>query len=502
MAALGASPRVRTPVAPTLGRGLARPAAIAVAMGTVASMSSRFLSLAGTLLLARLLSPLDFGVANVGAFLLMVFLPLTDVGIARVLMRAQAADLQKRARTAFWMIAALGATLYTILFLTADALATIYRNQAIGATLRVVGISIVLYSVSRIPSALLERDLRQGRKAVPDVAASFAYAIAAVALAYLHFGYWSIVIATVARSAVLSAGLFWMAGWGPALTFDLTAAQELITYARMLAATSMLRLVYTNVDNAIVGAVLGVRALGYYAIAYNLGNLAAIQVAGALGAVLYPAYTRMLPDLDRVRQAALRMLRYVGLLILPLTTIGVLVTPAAVPLILGSKWNALTTALQVLLVYGCLHTLGPIYWSLLMARDDNAVNLRINLVSLVAALATAVPVASRYGITGVAIEFTLLEFLRLASMAWAVRSRLNLSLALQWQALVPAIAGSLLTGTTVLALAALYRPKNIVALAAEVFIGAAVYAGYLFGTGLLTAPDAVRAARRLTHRAA
>ena len=500
--ALVTAPLAGTPSSSTIGPGIARPAAIAVAMGTFASMASRVLSLAGTLLLARLLSPVDFGVANVGAFVLMVLLPLTDIGIARVLVRAQPTELQKRARTAFWMIGALGAALYLALYLTADVVATVYRNPAIGATLRVVGISIVLYAISRIPSALLERELRQGRRALPDIAASFAYAIAAVALAYLHFGYWSIVIATVARFAVLSIGLFWMAGWGPPLRFDLDVAQELIAYARILAATSMLRLIYTNLDNAIVGAVLGVRALGFYAIAYSLGNLAAIQVAGALGAVLYPAYTRMLPDFARIRQAALRMLRYVGLLILPLTTISALATPAAVPLVLGSKWIALTAALQILLVYGCFHTLGPIYWSMLMANDDNLVNLRINLVSLTAALLTAVPVASRYGITGVAAEFTLLEFLRLASMAWAVRSRLNLSLTLQCRAVAPALAGSLISGAIFSSLAAMDRPTNLATLAAEIIISGAAYAVFLFGTRLLTAREVVTATRHALRRAA
>src|SRR2546428_825962 len=79
--------------------------------------------------------------------------------------------------------------------------------EAAGA-LRVIGISIVLYSVSRVPAAVLERELRYGRKAVPEVAASFVYAASAVGLAALHFGYWSIILATVIRSTAVSAGLF------------------------------------------------------------------------------------------------------------------------------------------------------------------------------------------------------------------------------------------------------------------------------------------------------
>src|SRR5690348_335230 len=93
---------------PPVGQGIGRRAGLAIASGSITSMASRLLSLLGTVLLARLLTPLDFGIANVGAFLLMVLLPLTDIGVARVLVRSQIGDLHRRARTAFWLIALLG----------------------------------------------------------------------------------------------------------------------------------------------------------------------------------------------------------------------------------------------------------------------------------------------------------------------------------------------------------------------------------------------------------
>jgi len=358
-----------------LGRGLARRTLVALVFSLVTSTSGRLVTIAATFVLARLLTPNDFGIANIGALVLTILLPVTDIGIARALVRAQKDELSQQARTAFWLVVLLGVAMAAVLFLASGWVATFYARREIEPTLRVMGVAVVLYSMSRIPSALLERDLLQGRKAVSEMAAALSYGITAIALAYLHFGYWSVVAAMVSRSAVLSAGLFLTAKWRPGLAFDLEVAHELISSARLLMATSVIRLIYTNVDNAVVGKILGITALGYYAMAYNLGNLAAVQLAGALGAVLFPMYARLLPDLAGVRQVTLRILRYTSIVVIPITVLGIVATPRLVPFVLGTRWTPLTLALQILLVYGCFHSLGPIYWALLMAKDLNQINL-------------------------------------------------------------------------------------------------------------------------------
>src|SRR5207248_1765707 len=127
---------------------------------------------------------------------------------------------------------------------------------------------------------------------------------------------WSIVLATVLRLAVVSTGLYILVP-APPLRIFRWAALDLFRSSGVMSASAIVRLIYTNADNAIVGGVRGVASLGYYAMAYNLGNLVAVQVAGPMGAVLFPAYTKMLPDLDRARAANLRLLRWASFLIVP-----------------------------------------------------------------------------------------------------------------------------------------------------------------------------------------
>jgi PST family polysaccharide transporter len=454
-------------------RGLARRTLGAIGLTFLVTTSGRLLTTATTFVLARLLTPDEFGVANLGAVLLALALPITDIGIAQALVRGQKDDLVTAARTAFWLVNLLGVALYALCLVAARPLAVFYTEPDLAPVLQVIGISIVIYAVSRIPSALLERELLYKAKVVPELAGSFVYALLAIALAAFGFGFWSIVLATVARMLVISVGLFAVTRWRPGVGFDVRVAQELISYARVLLASSMLRLAYTNVDNMIVGKVQGTTPLGYYAMAYNLGNLPATQIAGAVGTGLFPAYARMLPDEERIRGAMLLILRYTGLVISPITIVGIVATPILVPVVLGPKWIPMTPALQVLLIYGWLRTIAPVYWMLILAADLRRHTLAINLWSLVVALAFALPVVHLWGFVGIAVEFTVLEVFRTAWMALSVRNSFHVSSHSQLRQLWPGLGASAMAALVLAGGLALLPPLNTVA-ALGMVVGAGV----------------------------
>jgi len=481
--------------------GLGGRAVAAIGINVAAALLTRLSVLLATFVLAHLLAPRDFGIANLGTMILAILLPFTDIGLAQALIRARPGeDLSRRAWTAFWLVILLGILLYAVVFAAADPVASFYGDPAIGPMLRVLALAIVVYSLSRIPSALLERGLLFGRKGIPDVVASLTYGVVAIALAAAGFGFWSIIVAVLVRTGVISALIFTVTRWRPGLRFELPIAVDLITYARVLMGNSLLRLAYTNVDNAVVGKVAGLPALGFYGLAYSLGNLPAVQLAQPVGAVLFPLYAGMLPDRARAREAAIRVLRYLSLLVSPAVSLSMVASPSLVPLALGEKWGPMTVALQVLLVYGWARTLTPVYSQLMLAADLNAITLRINFASLVVALAAAGPVARAYGFTGIAVEFTMLEILRLLATGFVVRLKFDLSLATQLRAVLPALGSSAAAGFAFVGLEWVWAPSNLVVIAAELLLAGLVCTGILFATGGLTLSEIAGVRRVLSNR--
>jgi PST family polysaccharide transporter len=458
--------------------GHGRRALRAFALTFLASTTGRAFTVLATLILARLLSPSDFGIASLGLLVVFVLMPITDIGFAQAIVRTEQQEVSQRARTAFWLVVLLSLVLYALCYALAEPIAILYGRQEIAPMLRVIALAVPTYAASRIPSALLDRGLHLGRQGLPDVAASVAYAVIAVSLAYLHFGFWSIAIAAVARSAVLSGGVFLATRWRPSWTFDASIAGDLLTYARYLLAGAMLRLAYTNIDNAIVGKVLGMSALGSYALAFNLGTLFSSHISPPLGKVLFPTYSRLLLDPPRAQHLALLVLRYTCLFISPITAIGIVAAPSFVPLVLGAKWSSLVPALQMLLIYGWAVSVAPVFWASMLAAG-------LNLISLVLALSAVYPIAVRYGFTGVAAWFTVVEVVRLGMLATLTRRSLKFSWLALLRVLWPGVAGSALAALVFVLLRQVWPSTTLVSLAITIGIAAAAYAAAVLAMGVL-----------------
>jgi hypothetical protein len=138
----------------------------------------------------------------------------------------------------------------------------------------------------------------------------------------------------------------------------------------------------------------------------------------------------------------------------------------------------MTTALQIILVYGWLRSVAPVYWMLMLAADLRRETLNINLLSLLVALAAALPIVYRWGFVGIAAEFTALEVFRNVWMAVVVRDKFGASLVAQAQQVWPGLAVSMVVGA-VLALALRGPEPTAFVVLAELAAAAGLYLALL-----------------------
>src|SRR5438445_13803222 len=130
--------------APASARGLGRRAFAATGFSFIASTGAKVLTMVSTFVLARLLTPSDFGIANLGTLALMFLLPLTDIGIAQAIVRTQATAIRRRALTAFWLVVLLGTALYLAAFVAPVPAASLYGPPRIAPTQSLVGLATLL----------------------------------------------------------------------------------------------------------------------------------------------------------------------------------------------------------------------------------------------------------------------------------------------------------------------------------------------------------------------
>jgi O-antigen/teichoic acid export membrane protein len=183
----------------------------------------------------------------------------------------------------------------------------------------------------------------------------------------------------------------------------------------------------TQGDDIFVGKILGVTALGFYQMAYLISNLCATEITHVISSVTFPAYSKMQNDLERTKQACLRVVRLTCAISFPLAAGILVLAPELTQVILTEKWMPIVPALQVMCIFGAMRaiaaTFGPVYRAI--GRPDVA--LKINISHFLCLALIIFPLTIMWGLTGTAIAITLSMLFALCLTSRKIVSLLNVN---------------------------------------------------------------------------
>jgi O-antigen/teichoic acid export membrane protein len=361
--------------------------------------------LATTIALARLLTPRDYGLAAmvlVFGRLVMIF---SDFALTPALVQRPVLTDKDRS-TAFWTSIGLGTGSTIVGIAISGAIAALYGQPEVQPLFIAFSFSFLLLSLGATQAALLTRDLEFRSLEIRNIIGTVAGSVLAVVLAFLGFGPWAIIslpLATYGTSTIL---LWLLSAWRPSFAFSGASARGFLKFSGNVFGTQMLTYLISNLDNFLVGRVLGPASLGAYRLSYNLVIYPLSNLSRPIVSVLFPAFSRMADERDRLISGYLRASRLVVAITLPLFLLIVITIPDLVPVVLGPKWDNTTTVIQVLAWLGILQSLKALNTAILLASDRPGVLFRIALVGLPVYLLGFV-VGLRWGIVGVALGATI-----------------------------------------------------------------------------------------------
>jgi len=310
--------------------------------GAAATVSAGALSLVAqvvsTVILARLLTPSDFGlVAMVTTFslLLVSFGPngFNEVVIQRDEMnRFQASNL-------FWINCAVGVILTVCFAAAGSLLALFYRNPLVARV--AIGMSPVIFigSLSVIHLALLKRAMRFASASANDVVGRVVNTVVAILLALRGWGYWALVGGIIAQGISTAVGAWWLCRWVPSLPRRGMATRSMLRFAINVYGTYSANYFTRNFDNLLVGWRFNAIALGYYKKAYDLFALSASQLTGPLNNVALAALSRLSHDRALFKRYLANCLGIIALIGMAVGADLTLVGKDVVRLVLGPKWS-------------------------------------------------------------------------------------------------------------------------------------------------------------------
>jgi O-antigen/teichoic acid export membrane protein len=392
----------------------------AVLSGVLWKSMSRGVTLATRIVviavLARILTPGDYGVAGMALVVMSFAAIFTDPALGAALIQRPEIDERDRS-TVFWTATGIGATLTVLSIAFSPLVARFFGEPEVRNLFAVASLVLVVTSLSVAHRALLTRQLAYRGLEIRETVSIVTGGVVAICVALAGFGPWAIVSNALAYS-VMSTVLAWLLlDWRPRAVYSRASIRRLGAFSSRIFGAMMLAWGNQNLDNALIGRVLGAAALGAYALAYNTMMLPVGLVAGTLHQALTPAYSRIQHDKERLERVWLHNKRLSVAIVAPALMCLAVVAPDFVHVLVGDQWGAAVVPLQILCVGAVATSLGALNWSVLQARGEGKALLRLQVLSS-AVTWIAFVAGLPWGIVGVAAFYAAARWLLVVPAAW------------------------------------------------------------------------------------
>jgi len=359
-----------------------------------AMVGTRLVTLAGLVVLARLLAPDDFGLVAFALAYITYVSAMGDLGTGAALIYWRSRQ-EDAARVTFVVGVAMGLAWLCATILLAPSIAEFFGNDAGAPVLVTLAWSIPLQALGSTHEALCRKSLRFGVWLVAELGFAIAKALISVGLALGGFGVWSLVWGHLAGHLMRTALLWAVVPWRPALAMPWDLVRPMFAYGRSIVALNVLSAIVHHSDLIVVARFLGVTALGFYQMAAKVPEMTITLLVRAVSYVLFPALSRAHAAGHDAAGTYLAALQGVALVTVPAAVGLALLAEPLVLLLFGEQWAASIPVVRVLGVVACLRSLGTPSGDLLKASGRPGV--LVGLASIKAAVLIPVMVLAAGG---------------------------------------------------------------------------------------------------------
>lgn len=365
--------------------------------GTIWSSVERFsvqgIAFVVMIVMARILTPEDYGLVGMVTIFIAVSQSLVDSGFSQALIRKQDRTETDNS-TVFFFNIAVGLFLYLILFLCAPLIARFYDQPLLTPLTRLISLSVLINSFVVVQRALLTVKIDFKTQAKASLSAAIIAGAVGITMAYTGFGVWAIVWYQLVNLAV-NVGLLWVfSRWRPRLLYSWDSFRELFSFGSKLALSGIIDTLYNNIYLIVIGKVFKASDLGYYTRSSQFAQFPSSNLSAIMQRVTFPVLCTIQDDDDRLRSVYRRFLRLSAFVVFPLMCGLAGVSYPFIRLILGEKWLFSAELLQIICLSMMWYPVHAINLNLLQVKGRSDLFLRLEIVKKclgVAVLCATVP---------------------------------------------------------------------------------------------------------------
>jgi teichuronic acid exporter len=307
---------------------------------------TQLLAIPTTLILARLLTPADFGIAAAATFFIQLGKRMGNMGLNTALVRMKDVREEHRA-SVFFINFVFGMLAFATLMLVAPSIGAYYGDDRVTGALRVASLIFLVNFFGAVEFAVLQRDMKFKEMAFVEWTGPMFFFPVAVAMAWAGFGYWSLLVGQLVSNAAITASKVYYGRWRPSLKFTRTGLAETVPFGMGVYAKRLLTYAAENLDSLIVGGLFGVTSLGFYDKAFNAADNLSNRLS--LGStVMFRIFAIIQEERERFLRAYHKVVLAGTIVTLPLFAGLIVAAPQFVVVVFGGQWRPAVVPFQFL----------------------------------------------------------------------------------------------------------------------------------------------------------
>ena len=328
------------------------------------------ISFVSNIILARMLTPDDYGCIGMLAIFITVSSTFVDGGFGSALIQKKE-PTQKDYSTIFWWNLFIATSLYAILYLSAPAIAEFYHIPLLSSILQVQGIILIINSFYTIQTNQLRKKLKFKRLANITVIAHVIAAFIAIILAWKGWGIWTLVAQQLIGSLIISAMLWSINKWTPEFYFSKESFKQLFGFGSFILCSNLINTFCNNIQGLLIGRFFSPAIMGYYTQAHKLEKIASHSFTTVIEQVSYPVLSKFQSDNNSMKRILYKLASTLIYISYPLMLLLILVAEPLILFLYGEKWTASIPYFQILCIAGMSATFHGVHYYVVASKGKS-----------------------------------------------------------------------------------------------------------------------------------
>lgn len=367
------------------------------------------ISFCANLVLARLLTPDDYGVIGMLLIFISVSNTFIDGGFGTALIQKKEPTQEDYSTIFFWNIF-ISVILTGILYISSPLISEFYRLPLLSDVLKVMGTVLVINAFSVVQTNILQKKFEFKKLATINIIANIAASILAIVLALRGFGVWSLVFRYLSCSLVISIILWITTKWKPMLTFKFKSFRTLGKFGGMVLLANLVETIYTEFQGLVIGRAFSAKDLGYYTQAKRLEEIPTLGISSAVNQASFPMYARLQDNKVALSLAVRKYVRALSLLVIPLYFLFILVAEPLITILFTEKWIESVDLFKILCLVGMIYPINTVNTNVIKSLGKGKLYFNLQLCKRVLGIALML-FSVRYGLSAMMWSLVITSYI-------------------------------------------------------------------------------------------